>query len=154
MTLALAFIHPDQAGNLGTSIRTAACFGVALHLVEPAGFPFSHAALRRAGMDYAEIAAVRRHADWSAFVAATAEAGRRVLLTTAPDATALPTFAFAPDDCLMLGSESVGAPPHVHAAADARVRIPMHPGMRSLNVAVAAGIALGEALRQTGGFSA
>lgn len=154
MTLALAFIHPDQAGNLGTSMRTAACFGVDLHLVEPAGFPFSHAALRRAGMDYAEIAAVRRHADWSAFVTATGAAGRRVLLTTAADAVPLPTFAFGPDDCLMLGSESAGAPAHVHDAADARVRIPMRPGMRSLNVAVAAGIALGEALRQTGGFSA
>ncbi|MET0270268.1 MAG: TrmH family RNA methyltransferase [Sphingomonas sp.] len=147
----LALYQPEIAGNVGTILRLAACLGVAVDIVEPCGFPFSDRALRRAGMDYAAQAEVTRHADWAAFRAAAA--GRLVLLTT-HGGTALPHARFRPDDILLLGSESAGVPPHVHADAAPGVRIPLRPGFRSLNVAVAAGIALGEALRQTGGYPA
>lgn len=143
----LALHQPDIAGNVGTILRLAACFGVPVDVIEPCGFPFSDRKLKRAGMDYAAGAEVRRHADWAAFAAAAT--GRIVLLTT-QGGTRLPDARFERDDILLLGSESAGAPAHVHEAAALRVRIPMKPGLRSLNVAVAAGIALGEALRQTG----
>ena len=147
----IALFQPDIAGNLGTTLRTAACFGVPAHVIEPCGFPFSGAALRRAGMDYAAQAEVVRHADWDAFRAATR--GRIALLTTS-GAVRLDQATFAADDILLLGSESTGVPAHVHETADLRVMIPMRPGFRSLNVAVAAAMALGEALRQTKGFPA
>ena len=145
----LALYQPDQAGNVGTILRLAACLGVPVDIVEPCGFPFSDRALKRAGMDYAERAAVTRHAGWAAFEAQAA--GRLVLLTTGGD-TPLPAARFEPDDTLLLGSESRGAPEEVHARAQLRVRIPQVEGTRSLNLAVAAGIVLGEALRQTGGW--
>ena len=148
----IALFEPDQAGNVGTILRTAACFGAAVDVIEPCGFPWGDRALKRAGMDYAELAAVTRHADWAAFEAALT--ARLVLLTTAADALALPDARFEPGDTLLLGSESRGAPPHVHARADLRVRIPQVAGTRSLNVAVAAGIGLAEALRQTGTWDA
>lgn len=148
----IALFQPDIAGNVGTILRTAACFGVPAHIIEPCGFPFGDAALRRAGMDYAVRADVRRHADWGGFCGwSRGHSGRLVLLTTA-GATPLPDFTFAQGDVLLFGSESAGVPPHVHAAVAARVAIPMQSGFRSLNVAVAAGIALAEALRQTKGF--
>jgi len=150
----IALFQPDIAGNLGTTLRTAACFGVPAHIIEPCGFPFSGAALRRAGMDYAARADTRRHADWAAFGDWAAGADRRIVLLTTAGATPLPAFLFTPSDILLFGAESSGVPPHVHAAAGARVAIPMQPGFRSLNVAVAAGIALAEALRQTKGFAA
>lgn len=143
----LALHQPDIAGNVGTILRLAACFGVPVDVIEPCGFPFSDRKLRRAGMDYAADAEVRRHADWAAFAASAT--GRIVLLTT-QGGTRLPDARFERSDVLLLGSESAGAPAHVHEAAALRVRIPMKTGLRSLNVAVAAGIALGEALRQTG----
>lgn len=143
----IALHQPDQPGNVGTILRLAACFGVAVDLIEPCGFAFSDRSLRRAGMDYAATAATARHADWAAFRAANA--GRIALLTTA-GGVRLPDAGFRADDVLLFGSESSGVPPHVHDAADLRVRIPLRPGFRSLNVAVAAGIALAEALRQTG----
>jgi tRNA (cytidine/uridine-2'-O-)-methyltransferase len=145
----LALFQPDQAGNVGTVIRLAACLAVPLDIVEPCGFPFSDRALKRAGMDYAELAAVTRHASWSAFE--TRLPGRLVLFTTR-GALPLPEAAFARGDTLIFGSESRGAPAEVHARADLRVRIPQAPGTRSLNLAVAAGIGLAEALRQTGGW--
>ena len=145
----LALYQPDQAGNVGTILRTAACLGVELDIIEPCGFPWSDRALRRAGMDYAEIAQVRRHDDWAAFEATLA--GRLVLMTTRGD-TRLDEAAFEPDDVLLLGSESAGVPAEVHDRADLRVRIPQVDGTRSLNLAVAAGIALAEALRQTGNW--
>lgn len=144
----LALYQPDQAGNVGTILRTAACFGVAVDLIEPCGFPFSDRALKRAGMDYAALADVTRHADWAAFEAMLG--GRLVLFTTAPGALPLPEARFEPTDTLLFGSESRGAPPEVHARADMRIRIPQADGTRSLNLAVAAGIGLAEALRQTG----
>ena len=145
----LALYQPDQAGNVGTIIRLAACLGVPLDIVEPCGFPFSDRALKRAGMDYAEMAAVTRHASWTAFEAQAT--GRLVLLTTR-GAVALADARFEPEDILLLGSESRGAPEEVHARADLRVRIPQVPAARSLNIAVAAGIALAEGLRQTGAW--
>ena len=143
----LALFEPDQAGNVGTIIRLAACLGVPLDIVEPCGFPFSDRALKRAGMDYAEVAAVTRHPSWAAFEARLS--GRVVLFTTA-GAVPLPDARFEPDDTLLMGSESRGAPEEVHARADVRVRIPQVEGTRSLNIAVAAGIGLAEAMRQTG----
>ncbi len=145
----LALHQPDQAGNVGAILRLAACLAVPVDLVLPCGFAWSDRALRRAGMDYAARARVTAHADWAAYSAATA--GRLVLLTTAADVR-LDEARFAPGDVLLLGSESAGAPPHVHQAAALRVRIPQAAGTRSLNIAVAAGIALAEALRQTGGW--
>ena len=143
----LALYQPDQAGNVGTILRTAACFGVPVDLIEPCGFAFSDRALKRAGMDYAAMAQVTRHAGWAAFEARLA--GLLVLFTTA-GAVRLPQARFEPGDTLLFGSESRGAPDAVHERADLRVRIPQVDGTRSLNLAVAVGIGLAEALRQAG----
>jgi tRNA (cytidine/uridine-2'-O-)-methyltransferase len=142
----LALFEPDQAGNVGTILRLAACLRVGVDVIEPCGFPWGDRALKRAGMDYAELAAVERHADWAAFEARLE--GRLVLFTTAA-AVRLPEARFEPGDTLLFGSESRGAPDTVHARADLRVRIPQVEGTRSLNLAVAAGIGLAEAVRQT-----
>ncbi|HYW15565.1 MAG TPA: tRNA (cytidine(34)-2'-O)-methyltransferase [Allosphingosinicella sp.] len=144
----LALHQPDQAGNVGTILRLAACLAVPVDIVEPCGFPFSDRALKRAGMDYAEMAALIRHSGWEAFEARLP--GRLVLFTTAAGAMALPEARFEANDTLLFGSESRGAPEAVHARADLRVRIPQASGTRSLNLAVAAGIGLAEAIRQTG----
>lgn len=143
----LALHEPDIAGNVGTLIRTATCFGVAVDLIEPMGFPYSDRALARSAMDYVAMAEVVRHADWDAFRAATR--GRIVLATTL-GAIPLPEMAFRPDDVILLGSEGAGVPEAVHDAADIRVRVPMREGVRSLNVAITGGILLAEARRQTG----
>jgi tRNA (cytidine/uridine-2'-O-)-methyltransferase len=142
----LALHQPDQAGNVGTILRLAACLGVPVDIVEPCGFPWGDKALKRAGMDYAEIANVMRHASWNDFEAGLA--GRLVLLTTAGDVR-IDEAVFGRGDVLLLGSESRGAPAEIHNRAALRVRIPQIAGTRSLNIAVAAGIALAEALRQT-----
>ena len=144
----LALYEPDIAGNVGTILRLAACLAVPVDLIEPMGFAFSDRALARAGMDYAAEAEVTRHADWPAF---EVQAKRIVLLTT-QGGVRLDEARFEAGDTLLLGSESAGVPAHVHSRADLRVRIPMRPGFRSLNVAVAGAMALGEALRQTGGW--
>lgn len=143
----IALYEPDIAGNVGTILRTAACLGLGVDLIEPMGFPFGARALARSGMDYAAAAEVRRHADWDAFVAGVAG---RIVLATTTGAVRLEEAVFEPTDTLLFGSEGAGVPPHVHARADARVLIPMRLGMRSLNVAVSAGIVAAEALRQTG----
>jgi tRNA (cytidine/uridine-2'-O-)-methyltransferase len=145
----LALHQPDQAGNVGAVLRLAACLGVPVDIVEPCGFPWSDRALKRAGMDYAEMAQVTRHEDWTAFERTLDR--RLVLLTTRGDVR-LDRVGFEPGDVLLLGSESGGAPAPVHARAGVRVRIPQVRGTRSLNLAVAAGIALAEALRQTQGW--
>lgn len=142
----LALHQPDQAGNVGTIIRLAACMGVPLDIIEPCGFPWGDKALKRAGMDYAEHANVIRHADWAAFEARLE--GRLVLFTTA-GAVRLPEVCFEAGDTLLFGSESRGAPEVVHKRAELCVRIPQLGGTRSLNLAVAAGIGLSEAIRQT-----
>ena len=143
----LALHQPDQAGNVGAILRLAACLDVPVDIIEPCGFAFSDRALKRAGMDYAEMARVSRHAGWETF--AEAAPGRIVLLTTS-GGVRLPEARFEADDLLLLGSESRGVPETVHRAAAMRVRIPQAPGTRSLNLAAAASISLAEALRQTG----
>ncbi len=145
----LALFEPDIPQNAAALIRLGACLGVAIDIIEPCGFLFSEAGFRRAGMDYAENAEVLRHDSWKAFLAK--RAGRLVLLTTGADDSYI-RFMFAPDDTLLLGHETAGVPDHVHRVADARLRIPMRPGLRSLNVAQAGAMALAEALRQTDGF--
>lgn len=145
----VALFQPDIAGNVGAVLRIGACLATPVDLIEPMGFAWDDKRVARAGMDYIDHVAVSRHADWEAF--AGQAAGRLVLLTTKA-ATPLHDFTFAADDVLLFGSESAGAPPHVHARADARVVIPMAPGLRSLNLSVSVGIVLAEALRQTGGW--
>ena len=148
----LALYQPDIAPNAGAMLRLCACLGVAADIVEPCGFVWSDARLRRAGMDYLDQVALRRHASWQTYRAVPGP-GRLVLLTTRGD-VALPDFRFRADDTVMVGRESAGVPEEVHTAADARLVIPMAPGARSLNVALAAAMALGEALRQTGQWPA
>jgi tRNA (cytidine/uridine-2'-O-)-methyltransferase len=152
--LRLALYQPDIPQNCGTLLRLAACLGVAVDILEPCGFVLSDARLKRAGMDYLGQAEMRRHSSWEAFRRLQAPSGRRLVLLTTKGETAYADFAFRPDDLLMVGRESAGVPPEVAAAADARLVIPLKPGLRSLNVAVAASMVLGEALRQTGGFPA
>ena len=147
----LALFQPDIPQNLGAAIRLAACLGVSLDVIEPCGFPLSDAAIRRAALDYAAIAQVKRHAGWEAFRGDQARAGRLVLFTT-KGATPFHDFEFAADDILLFGRESAGVPDDVHAAADARLLIPLAPGARSLNLVTAATLALGEGLRQIKAF--
>jgi len=148
----LALFQPDIPQNLGAAVRLCACLGVPLEVIEPCAFPMSDRRLKRAAMDYDARAGTTLHPSWSAFLACPARGeGRMVLLTTRGE-TPYAGFAFTAGDTLLCGRESAGAPEAVHAAADARVRIPLRPGLRSLNVVVAAGMVLGEALRQTNGF--
>jgi len=149
----LALFQPDIPQNLGAAIRLAACLGVPLDVIEPCGFPLSDAAIRRAAMDYTAIAEVKRHAGWESFRGDAAQLGRLILFTTKAD-TAFHDFAFSASDILLFGRESAGAPDEVHAAADARLTIPLVPGARSLNLVTAATLALGEALRQIKAFPA
>jgi tRNA (cytidine/uridine-2'-O-)-methyltransferase len=146
----IALYQPDIAGNVGAVLRTAACFAVTCDIIEPCGFAFSERALKRAGMDYAAQAQIARHRDWAAFLDTLD--GARLVLMSSKASVPLPQFAFRPDDVILMGSESSGAPPEVHERADARVFIPMAAGFRSLNISVSAGIALAEALRQTKQF--
>lgn len=148
----LALFQPDIPQNLGAAIRLGACLGAPVDVIEPCGFPISDRALRRAAMDYALIADMARHSGWSLFRTESASRGNRLVLFTTRGATPLTTFRFRPDDVLLFGRESAGVPDEVHEAADARLVIPLVAGARSLNVVTAAAIALGEALRQTGGF--
>ncbi len=145
----LALYEPDIPQNAGALLRLGACLGVPIDIIEPAGFVLGDRRLKRAGMDYLAAAELARHVSWASFRAA--QPGRLVLLTTKAQ---LPyhRFAFRRDDILLLGSETEGVPETVHRAADARLRIPLRPGMRSLNLALAAALVLGEALRQTDQF--
>lgn len=152
MTLALALYEPDIAQNAGTLARACACLGIELHIVEPAGFPVGDAGFRRAGMDYLDRAVIRRHASFKAFEAWRREEGRRLVLATTRGAVAHTNLAFTGTDVILLGRESAGVPDAVHEVAEARIVIPLAPGARSLNVALAGAMILGEALRQTGGF--
>ena len=154
MPIALALYQPDIPQNCGTMLRLCACLGVEASIIEPAGFPVSDRHFRRSGMDYLDAVNVTRHVSWRAFEDWRAPTGRRLILLSTSAALPFTDFAFAPDDILMVGRESAGAPPDVHEAADARILIPIRPSMRSLNVAVCAAMALGEALRQTGLYPA
>ena len=146
----LALYQPDIPQNTGAILRLAACFGLPVDVIEPCGFVLDDRRLRRAGMDYLELIELHRHRSWEAYQAARAEQpGRLVLLTTK---AAVPHIEcrFEATDSLLLGRESAGVPEEVHAAADLRIRIPMRPGLRSLNVAMAAAIVAAEAMRQLG----
>ncbi|MEK1851181.1 MAG: tRNA (cytidine(34)-2'-O)-methyltransferase [Phyllobacterium sp.] len=146
--LRIALYQPDIPGNTGTILRMAACFGIGVDVIEPAGFDISDRALKRAGMDYLEQAALTRHANWEQFQEWRLSEKRRLLLFSTKAAEPYTQFSFRRGDILLLGRESAGAPDEVHLAADARLIIPMVPGARSLNLALSAAIATGEALRQ------
>lgn len=149
MRPAIALYQPDIAGNTGTLMRLAACTGTDLHIVEPAGFRTDDTALRRAGMDYAELAAVTRYADFEVFDQWRHKAGKRLILLTTKADTSYTGFSFSPADILLLGRESAGVPESLHQRVDASVTIRMQKGARSLNQAISGAMALGEALRQT-----
>jgi tRNA (cytidine/uridine-2'-O-)-methyltransferase len=150
----IALYQPDIPQNTGTILRLCACLGIEAHIVEPAGFPTSDRAFRRAGMDYLDAVAIVRHRSWADFETWRRSGAHRLVLFTTTASLSYLDHTYRADDVLLFGRESAGVPPEVHAAADARVTIPLRPGMRSLNVAVAAAIAAGEAQRQTGGFGA
>lgn len=150
----LALYQPDIAQNTGTLLRLGACLGVRLHIIHPTGFPFSRQALKRGALDYFEAADYREHDSWQHFAAWRREAGRRLVLLTTRSSESAYLATYCDGDILLMGRESAGVPEVVAASADLRVRIPMRQQMRSLNVAVAASLVLGEALRQTHAFDA
>lgn len=148
----IALYQPDIPQNTGTILRLCACLGIEAHIVEPAGFPVSDRAFRRAGMDYLDQVRIVRHESWRLFEEWRRGEGLRLVLFTTRGAQPYFEHRFSVDDILMFGRESAGVPDEVHAAADARLLIPLRPGLRSLNVAVATAMVAGEALRQTDGF--
>jgi len=149
-TMHLALFQPDIPQNTGTILRLCACLDVTAHIIEPAGFPTSDRHFRRAGMDYLDHVAIARHDSWSKFEQWRNEKGFRLVLFTTKGAGSYLDFRYQRDDVLLFGRESAGVPDEVAAVADARLLIPIRPGLRSLNVAMAAAMALGEAQRQTG----
>ncbi|MDX2028643.1 MAG: tRNA (cytidine(34)-2'-O)-methyltransferase [Alphaproteobacteria bacterium] len=148
--LRLALYQPDMAPNTGAMMRLCACFGVGLDIIEPCGFVLNDPRMRRAGMDYMEHVAYARHASWNDFTAQAS--GRRLVLLTTKAAMPYYDFKFRGDDILLVGQESAGVPDEIHSQVQARLVVPMQPGLRSLNVAMSAAIVLSEALRQSGGF--
>ncbi|WMT89678.1 tRNA (cytidine(34)-2'-O)-methyltransferase [Pelagibacterium sp. H642] len=153
MPLALALYQPDIALNTGTLLRLGACLGVPVHIVHPTGFPFSRAALKRSGMDYLDSVEMVEHSSYDRFDAWRRAEKRRLVLLTTKASEPLHNAVYREGDILMVGRESAGVPPEVAADADLRIRIPMRPQARSLNVAISAALALGEAMRQTDGFA-
>jgi tRNA (cytidine/uridine-2'-O-)-methyltransferase len=149
----IALFQPDIPQNTGTILRLCACLDVEAHIIEPAGFPVTDRNFRRAGMDYLDHVRLIRHQSWQAFEQWRHDAGRRLLLLTTAGERCYLDHSYRDDDVLLVGRESAGVPNEIHAAADARLGIPMAGGLRSLNVAMAAAIVLGEALRQTEGFA-
>ena len=154
MPVDLALYQPDIANNTGTLIRLCACLDTTIHIIHPTGFAFSAKTLARAGLDYLDHAAVREHDSWTRFDAWRREEGRRLVLLTTKSPTSAYDAVFSPQDIVMVGRESAGVPDAVAAAANLALRIPMRPGLRSINVALAATLILGEAKRQTDGFTA
>ena len=146
----IALFQPDIAPNAATIIRMAACFGLKVTIIEPAGFAWTDSSFRRAGMDYLDRAVVHRSPSWQAF--RDESEGRRLVLVSTKAETPFSQFNFAKGDIILMGQESAGVPPEVHEAVDARILIPMKPGERSLNVSLACAMVTGEALRQTAGF--
>ena len=146
----IALFEPDIPQNTGTILRLAACLGLEAHLIEPAGFPVSDRAFRRAGMDYLDQVELVRHVSWGAFEGWRRAQGRRLVLFTTQAATSYLDHAYEPRDILLFGRESAGVPAAVHAAADVRLKVPIRAGMRSLNVAMTCAMVVGEALRQVG----
>ena len=145
----LALYQPDIPQNTGTLLRTAMCLDLGVDIIEPCGFVFSDRQLKRAGMDYLQDADVTRHSSWAAFTAARTQGSARLVLLSTKAQTVYTDFAYQPDDILMVGRESAGVPDDVFAATNAQVRVAMAVGARSLNVAIAAAMVLGEGLRQT-----
>lgn len=155
VVMRLALFEPDIAQNAGTMMRLAACLGLAVDLIEPCGFIVGDAKFRRSAMDYLDRIELVRHRSWAAFQAARLarpQPGRLVLLTTRAEQRYVDA-RFAPDDTILVGRESAGVPDTVHQAADLRLLVPMQPGLRSINVALAAAMVVGEALRQTNLFA-
>jgi tRNA (cytidine/uridine-2'-O-)-methyltransferase len=148
----LALYQPDIPQNTGTILRLGACLGVAVDVIGPTGFDMTDRALRRAGLDYLDHVEIVRHESFTAFQAEQGKRGARLILLSSHGDRPYTAFEFRSSDTLLLGRESAGAPETVHAAADARLSIPMQIGLRSLNIAVAGAMVLGEALRQTNGF--
>jgi tRNA (cytidine/uridine-2'-O-)-methyltransferase len=151
LDLRLALLEPERPHNLGMALRLAACLGVGLDVIEPCAFPLDDRRIRQGALDYGAHLAWTRHASLDAFLAGAA-AGRRLILLSTRSSDLYHRFTYRPDDILMVGNERAGAPAAVHALAAARVRIPLAPGLRSLNLVTAAAIVLGEVMRQTGGF--
>jgi len=149
----LALYQPDIAQNTGTLLRLGACLGVTIHIIHPTGFPFSRRELKRGGLDYLDQADFVEHDSYARFDSARRAAGRRLVLLTTKTSESAYTAKYTGGDILMLGRESAGVPEDVRDAADLRIRIPMRAGLRSINVAVAAAMIVGEALRQTDGFA-
>jgi tRNA (cytidine/uridine-2'-O-)-methyltransferase len=149
---ALALCHTERPHNLGAAIRLCACLGVELHLIEPLGFPLSSRRIREAALDYATAVTLRRHADPAAFAAWLGGSGRRPVVLSSQAARAYHEARFTAADLLLVGSEGAGVPAELRATAALAVRVPLRPGLRSLNLVTAAAIVLGEALRQTGGY--
>jgi tRNA (cytidine/uridine-2'-O-)-methyltransferase len=151
-SMQLALYQPDIPQNTGTILRLCACLGLPAHIVEPAGFPVSDRAFRRAGMDYLDQVALTRHGSFAAFEDWRRRERLKLVLLTTGAAQSYLDHTYEPGQVLLFGRESAGVPEAVHAAADTRLRVPIRPGLRSLNVAMAAAMVAGEALRQTGGF--
>ena len=149
----LALFQPDIPQNLGASLRLSACLAVCLDVIEPCAFPLSDKSLKRAALDYGNKTQIRLHACWTDFLEAPERKQGRLILFTTQSSEPFHRFAYQPDDTLLFGSESAGAPQAVHDAAQTRLYIPLAPGLRSLNVVTAAAMALGQALGCTGGFS-
>lgn len=148
--LRIALYQPDIPGNTGTILRLAACLGLGVDVIEPAGFDLSDRNLKRAGMDYLANVTLTRHVNWQAFEDWRAASGRRLVLASTKAALPYTQLTYRPDDILLFGRESAGVPDHVHEKAEERVLIPMVAGQRSINVAMSAAMIAGEALRQTG----
>lgn len=149
----IALYQPDIPQNTGTILRLCACLDITAHIIAPAGFPTSDRAFRRAGMDYLDAVTLVRHSSWQAFEEWRRAGHRQLLLFTTTATVSYLDYRYRADDVLLFGRESAGVPPEVHNSADARLRIPMRPGLRSLNVALAAAMAAGEALRQIHGMA-
>jgi tRNA (cytidine/uridine-2'-O-)-methyltransferase len=148
----IALYQPDIPQNAGTILRLCACLDIEAHIIEPSGFPTTDRAFRRAGMDYLDAVAIVRHRSRQDFASWRSREGHRLILFTTAATASYLDYRYRPDDILLFGRESAGVPSEVHDAADARLRIPIREDLRSLNVAVAAAMAAGEALRQTGGI--
>jgi len=153
MPVDLALYQPDIAQNTGTLLRLGACLGVRVHIIHPTGFPFSRRELKRGGLDYLDHADIVEHDSYAHFAGWRQDSGQRMVLLTTKTGQSAYDAAYGGGDILMLGRESAGVPEAVAATADARIRIPMQPGLRSINVAIAGAMILGEALRQTSAFA-
>lgn len=149
MTIAVALYQPDIPGNTGTILRLGACLGITINIIEPAGFDLSDRNLKRAGMDYVEIAHLQRHLDWSEFKNSMAAMNKRLVLFTTKAHASYFDFAYQPNDILLFGRESAGVPEFIHEEVKARLTIPMRRGFRSLNLAMSVAMGVGEAHRQT-----